>query len=107
MRHASLLISRSSLLCALLGLGHLSAMAGGFQVATNYVAGTSPEVTAVADFNGDGAPDLAVANNGSKNVSVLLNKGNGTYQAAVNYAVGNSPSSVVAGDFNGDGVIDL
>jgi hypothetical protein len=27
----------------------------------------------VGDFNGDGLPDLAVANNGSHNVSVLIN----------------------------------
>jgi len=28
---------------------------------------------AVGDFNGDGVEDLAVANNGSNNVSVLIN----------------------------------
>src|SRR5215469_13396784 len=102
---------RSSLLVSILfftfpAICNLPAMAS-LQVATNYIAGTSPGVTAVADFNGDGAPDLAVANSGSKNVSVLLNKGSGSYATAVNYAVGNTPSYVVAADFNGDGVIDL
>ena len=62
---------------------------------------------AVGDFNGDGKADLAVANYGSDNVSVLLGNGNGTFQAAVNYAAGTSPHSVAVGDFNGDGKADL
>jgi hypothetical protein len=35
-----------------------------------------PRSVAVGDFNGDGDPDLAVANRGSDNVSVLLNSPN-------------------------------
>ena len=39
-------------------------------------AGASfPYTVAVADFNGDGILDLAVANDGNNNVSVLLGKG--------------------------------
>src|SRR5262249_62166639 len=38
-------------------------------------AGSGPIALAVGDFNGDGAPDLAVANNYSDNVSILLNDG--------------------------------
>ena len=37
---------------------------------------------AVGDLNGDGKPDLAVANDGSNSVSVLLGNGDGTFQAA-------------------------
>ena len=61
----------------------------------------------IRDLNGDGKPDLAVANASSSNVSVLLGVGNGTFQAAVNYAVGSQPHSVRAGDLNGDGKVDL
>jgi len=46
---------------------------GTFQAPENYGAGTNPLSVAVGDFNGDGKPDLAVANNGSNNVSILLN----------------------------------
>ena len=61
----------------------------------------------MGDFNGDGRPDLAVANFNSGNVSVLLGNGNGTFQAAQNFTAGSYSYSVVAGDFNGDGRPDL
>jgi hypothetical protein len=60
---------------------------------------------AVGDFNGDGIPDLAVANGSA--VSVLLGNGDGTFQAQVSYAAGIGPIFVAAGDFNGDGKLDL
>src|SRR6266566_370531 len=72
-----------------------------------YAVGTAPVAIAIGDFNGDGKPDLAVANSGSNNVSILLNNGDGTFQAAVNYAAGTSPSAILTGDFNGDGKQDL
>jgi hypothetical protein len=46
---------------------------GSFQVAQNFGAGEGPPCVAVGDFNGDGLQDLAVANNFSNNVSVLIN----------------------------------
>src|SRR5207247_9310610 len=64
---------------------------------------------AVGDFNGDGKPDLAVANEGTfqnnytdGGVSVLLSKGDGTFFPAVNYGAGTHPFSIVAGDLNKD-----
>ena len=80
---------------------------GTFQPAVNYVAGTFPTSLAMGDFNGDGKPDLAVANHLSHNVSVLLGKGDGTFQAAVNYGAGGWPNSIVVGDFNSDGKPDV
>ena len=46
--------------------------AGNFSAPTNFGAGSSPNSVAVGDFNGDGKQDLAVANGGSNNVSILL-----------------------------------
>ena len=61
----------------------------------------------MADFNGDGKLDLAVANSGSTNVSVLLGKGDGTFRAAVNYGTGLSPRSIALADFDADGKLDI
>ncbi len=62
---------------------------------------------AVGDFNGDGKPDLVVANVDSDTVSVLLGNGDGTFQTAQNFGAGRGPRSVAVGDFNGDGKLDL
>ena len=74
-------------------------------------AGSDPHAMAVADFNGDGKPDLAVTNDlgqfTSGRVSVLLGNGNGTFQTPLSFAVGVRPWSVAVGDFNGDGKPDL
>ena len=56
-------------------------------------------MAATADSNGDGKSDLAVAKNGSNDVSVLVGNGNGTFLPAVNYASGSSPVWEVVGDF--------
>src|SRR5947208_1964268 len=73
----------------------------------DFPVGANPITIAVGDFNGDGVPDLAVANEGSNNVAVLLGNGDGTFQPARFFAVGTNPVWVVVGDFNGDRVHDL
>jgi hypothetical protein len=63
---------------------------------------------AVADFNGDGRPDVAVPNETDPGtVSVLLGNGDGTFQPAVKYSTGSLPYVVVAADLNHDGKMDL
>lgn len=78
-----------------------------FGPATNYPVGTQPNSVSSADFNHDGAPDLATANNGSENVSILLNNGSGGFGTANNIQIGKGPLSVMAGDFNNDNNPDL
>ncbi|HEY7121091.1 MAG TPA: VCBS repeat-containing protein, partial [Solirubrobacterales bacterium] len=68
--------------------------------------GTHPTSVVVANFNG-GAPDIAVANEGSDDVSILLGNGFGQLTAAMPVSVGDAPSSIVAGNFNGDSFTDL
>ena len=79
----------------------------GFAAATPYATGTTPESVAIGDLNGDGRPDLAVANTDSNTVSVLLGNGDGTFQAQTQYPTGLGPASVAIRDLNGDGKLDL
>ncbi len=67
----------------------------------------------VADVNGDGIPDLLVANqfdesNGDGSVGVMLGNGDGTFQSAVIYDAGGTYSDGIAvADVNGDGKPDV
>ncbi len=89
---------------------------GTFQPAVTYSSGgIIPLFVAIADVNGDGKPDLVVANrcgnNGCLNqapVGVLLGNGDGTFQAAATYFSGGEfASSVAVADLNGDGKPDV
>lgn len=85
-----------------LGLGD-----GTFRDATFYNVGELPLDLVAADFNGDGALDLATANGSSNDVSVLLNAGDGGFSIAATLPAGAQPSSIVAADFDTDGLMDL
>src|SRR5438874_2283208 len=78
-----------------------------FTMGSTFAVGLLPTSVAVADVNGDGKPDLVVANGGGDSVSVLLGNGNGAFQNAQNFAVGLYPNSVAVADVNGDGKPDL
>src|SRR4029079_884801 len=78
-----------------------------FQQAVNYAVGSAPWSLVAGDFNGDGWLDLATANHGSNDVSMLFGNGDGTFQSPRTYAVASSPWALVVGDFNGDGKSDL
>lgn len=71
----------------------------------NYTAGANPVGAAIGDFNGDGKPDIAVANNGSSTVSVFKNlstTGNIAFADKTDYVTGTNPRGISAGDLNGD-----
>src|SRR5947207_13475646 len=72
--------------------------APGFVVAPTFAVGMFPASVTVSDFNRDGTPDLAVANNSSGNASIPLAMGDGTFQAAVNYGACSRPSSPAGAD---------
>src|SRR5215210_1690374 len=88
-----------TLALAALALGAPAALAQvSFSGPINFTAGTSPRSVAVADFNGDSAPDLAVANSQSDTVSVLLGQAGGGFSGPADFAAGDGPVSVAVGD---------
>ena len=85
----------------------LGSTGGTFTGPTILTTDSGVSAVAVADFNRDGDPDLAVTNVNLSRVSVLLGSTGGTFTAPTNFAVGSTQTSVVAADFNGDGKPDL
>lgn len=61
------------------------------------------------DFNADGNQDLAIVNQTTNNVTILLGRGDGTFSEATGSPLssGNGPVAVAAGDLNGDAKPDL
>ncbi len=63
---------------------------------------------ATADFNQDGAPDIAASSRNTRKITVLLNDGTGGFlEPIIIDAAGPSLASIRAGDFNNDGLPDL
>ena len=80
---------------------------GTFAPKVDYGVEDYPFSVCSVDLDGDGDNDLAVANLGSDNVSVLLNNGDGTFAPKVDYGVEDYPFSVCSVDLDGDGDNDL
>jgi hypothetical protein len=61
------------------------------------------------DYNGDGMPDLAIPNEVSADVRVMLNDGHGNYEDfyVLEMPGGNWPSPNEGADFNRDGITDF
>ena len=81
---------------------------GGFGPALNngngFPTGTNPVAVVVANLNG--RPDLIVANEGSNDVSILLNEPQGnsfTFIPGPRLSVGQGPVGLLYGDFYGNG----
>jgi streptogramin lyase len=85
---------------------------GTFAAAQTYPAGPNPGNFVVADLNGDGVLDLAVAYDGTSQginggLRLLLGNGDGTFQPPMDVVSGVRLIEVEAADFNGDGHLDL
>jgi FG-GAP-like repeat len=81
-------------------------------VPQTYFVGTNPASVTVADINGDGVPDMIVADQDSNDVSILF----GTFDADGNWmglvgprlkSGGDGPIAVTVRDLNSDGTPDL
>jgi hypothetical protein len=79
---------------------------GTFNAPVTYAVGGDPQALTIADLDGNGRADLAVATT-ANTVSVLLQTGAGTFASAVDYVTGVQPVAIQAADLNGDGKLDL
>jgi hypothetical protein len=100
----------SSFVRVLLGNGD-----GTFHKGVRVRAGHDPVAIATADFNGDGIPDLVVADSNCheacdypSSIFVLAGNGDGTFQPPAKFYVhGQTSLQLTVADFNGDGKPDV
>ena len=71
-----------------------------------YSVGGDPQAVTVADLDGNGFADIAVATT-ADTVSVLLQTAAGVIAPAVDYATGVQPVAIKAADLDGNGKLDL
>ena len=87
---------------------------GSFQAPANFAAGDFPVGIASGDFNGDGNPDVVVADFGTSagvaGVTLLLGNGNNGFapaQTVVTFPQFTVFTNILSGDFNNDGKQDI
>ncbi len=82
--------------------------AGSFFAAEPWlIDGHWPTSIVVGDLDRDGKPDLAVAQDSSNSVGVLLGKGANEFEFVPGYGIGSNARSIAVGDFNNDNGLDL
>lgn len=81
----------------------------GFRLADvlTFPTGDGPSALVTADLNGDGRPDLVVANRNSGDLSVLLGLGDGNFQTGFHFGDNLAGGVLAAADIDGDGHVDL
>lgn len=67
----------------------------------------NPQAIVAGDVDGDGIPDLAVANLWANLVAIFIGKGDGTFRDQVDYGVGNTPHALAFSDLHSTGKLDL
>jgi hypothetical protein len=87
----------------LLGDGHEN-----FTTGTTFDLGSAarPSSLGIADFNGDGFPDLVVADSSAQTITILEGSSTGAFTDSNTIVVGNIQSFAIA-DFNEDGIPDV
>lgn len=80
---------------------------GNFDAAVSYPVGTLPYQLATGDVNGDGIPDVAVANYGDNTVTILYGPLNAPFQTLQSLPTCTNPYGVAIADFRHSGQNDV
>jgi hypothetical protein len=83
---------------------------GGFGASIQFNVGTCPcgsSSLKSSDFNSDGNADLAVSNQNSNDVTILLGTGSGSFAAPSSFPTDAGSFALVTADFNGDAIADI
>jgi hypothetical protein len=81
--------------------------AEGLQPFVSVEAGLQPNAAAAGDLDGDGHPDLVVANDAEQGgVTALRGRADGSFEHVVTVAVGEYPHAVALADLDADGLLD-
>jgi Flp pilus assembly secretin CpaC len=82
---------------------------GTFTAAANspLATGQAPTAVAIADFNGDGVPDIAVTDPQTDSVSVYLGLGQGLFATPFELPVGTNPTAILAASLSGASLPDV
>jgi len=78
-----------------------------FGASTSFFGNTGTDGVAIADFDGDGNKDMALANDTTSDISIYLGNGSGGFAAGTTRTTNLDPYDIVAADFNADGKMDL
>jgi hypothetical protein len=81
-----------------------------FAAKTDFATSVLPWSIAIGDMDGDGRPDLAVANLGANSASILRNTssvGSLSFDNKIDLTTGATPRAVAIGDIDGDGKAEL
>lgn len=105
MRRLALLAVTASIVGVV--VSHAQTLSLLFAAHVDFPVGNSPLAIVTADFNDDQNADVAVANNESDNVSVLLGNGSGGFTETGPFAVAVGPAALAVGDVNKDTIPDL
>jgi FG-GAP-like repeat len=84
---------------------------GTFAAPIEFATGQGPAGIVIADFTGDGKPDVVTANYGGSSISILRHNGltgnSAGFLPPVNFSTANHAEKIAAADVNGDGILDV